>query len=248
MKGSEMFLPEDCTREKIREIDRKALEEFGIPGLILMEHASIGIADRAIDLMGIRNSSAPPWRVTLLCGPGGNGGDGFAVARHLHGAGWSVTIHDLGPDSSHSDRQTNRSICRALGIHPIKASYGPDLPAESDLIIDALLGSATDCAPRPPIDRAIEWINRQQLPVLSIDLPSGLVASSGEVPGAVVKATLTVTLCLPHLGLVQGKGPDCAGQLWICPIGAPASLLPQQAPVFPPKSTRLPADSIAIEQ
>ncbi|MBT6785473.1 MAG: hypothetical protein HOA95_11760, partial [Planctomycetes bacterium] len=99
-----MFQPEDCTREKIREIDRKALEEFSIPGLILMEHASIGIAERAIDLLGSATSTGPSWRVTILCGPGGNGGDGFAVARHLHGAGWDVTIVDPRGSFASSDR------------------------------------------------------------------------------------------------------------------------------------------------
>jgi len=243
-----MFQPEDCTPEKIREIDRKALEEFSIPGLILMEHASIGIAERAIDLLGSATSTDPSWRVTILCGPGGNGGDGFAVARHLHGAGWDVTIHDLAPDSGHADRQTNRKICMALGMTPIESIPDADPATPSDLIIDALLGSGTDRAPRHPIDRAIEWINRQSLTVLSIDLPSGLVASNGEVPGVVVQASLTVTLCIPHLGLLEGEGPGHAGQLWICPIGDPAALLPPDAPVFPPRPSPLPANPISLEQ
>lgn len=236
-----MFEPELCQQDSIREIDQLCIENYEIPGLILMEHASIGIAQCALDLLGQSDSKLIDKKIVVCCGPGGNGGDGFAAARHLHYLGAQVQIIDLAYQSKHPDRTTNHSICQKLEI-PIQQDLedSSDFNLDtSDLIIDALLGSGITRKPEGAIDRLIDEINRQSCPVLSIDLPSGLFSDSGKAPGKVIKATRTVTLCLPKLGFLEGSGPDVVGELWICPIGAPPQLLHGEAPVFPPVPSRL---------
>lgn len=240
-----MFHREHCTRKAIEEIDQRATEGFGIPGLILMEHASIGIARRAVRMLAESEVASGKGRITICCGPGGNGGDGFAAARHLASLGHSIQLIDLTPTSAHPDRQTNRDICIRLGIQMDNHPPGGTGAASIDLIIDAVLGSGTNRAPREPLSDCIDWIEQQEAMVLSVDLPSGLVADSGESPGAVVTASSTVALCIPHMGLLLGEGPARAGEVWICPIGAPRTLLPQGAPIFPPEPQRLPSNSIS---
>jgi len=228
-----MFDPELCSQGNIRDIDRRCIEEFEIPGLILMEHASIGVTVCAIDLLGQRGSKIEDKRITVCCGPGGNGGDGFAIARHLHALSAGVQIVDLEPHSNHVDRSTNRSICERLGI-PIATECDASEDDTIDLIIDAVLGSGVNRPPTGSLETAIDWMNEQPCDVLSVDLPSGLVADSGEAPGKVVRATRTATLCLPKPGFLQPLGLEVVGELWICPIGAPAVLLHGPAPSFSP--------------
>ncbi len=231
-----MFEPELCSQDKIRDIDRRCIEEFEIPGLILMEHASIGVTLCAIDLLEQHGGEIEGKRITICCGPGGNGGDGFAIARHLHSLDASVKIIDLAPQSRHKDRSTNRSICLHLGI-PVKSDCDPPVNSgtqSEDLIIDAVLGSGISRPPTGVIASAIDWMNDQPCAVLSVDLPSGLMADSGETPGKVVLATRTATLCLPKCGFLEPRGLQVVGEVWICPIGAPPSLLHGSAPLFPP--------------
>ncbi len=240
-----MFNREHCTRTAIEDIDRRATEEFGIPGLILMEHASIGVARRAEQMLADSGIASGQGRITICCGPGGNGGDGFAAARHLASLGHSIHLIDLTPTSTHPDRRTNRDVCIRLGIQSDDQPPGRTETAPNDLIIDAVLGSGTNSPPREPLSNCIDWIENQEAMVLSVDLPSGLVADSGEAPGAAVTANSTVALCIPHMGLLLGEGPARAGEVWICPIGAPRTLLPQAAPIFPPEPQRLPSNSIS---
>lgn len=240
-----MFHREHCTRTAIEDIDRRATGDFGIPGLILMEHASIGIARRAEQMLADSGVASGLGRITICCGPGGNGGDGFAAARHLASLGHSIHLIDLTPTSAHPDRRTNREICNRLGIQMQHHAPEPAETAPSDLIIDAILGSGMNSPPREPLSNCIDWIEQQEELVLSVDLPSGLVADSGETPGAAVTANSTVALCIPHMGLLLNEGPARAGEVWICPIGAPRTLLPRGAPIFPPEPHRLPSNSIS---
>ncbi|MAW76936.1 MAG: NAD(P)H-hydrate epimerase [Planctomycetota bacterium] len=230
-----MFKPELCSQESIRDIDRRCIDEFAIPGLILMEHASIGITLCATDLLKQEGNVIEGKKIAVCCGPGGNGGDGFAVARHLHCLGASVLLLDLAPESRHTDRSTNRSICQRLEIPFQQDCENPsDFKMESnDLIIDALLGSGISRPPEGAIAKVIDWMNGQSCPVLAVDLPSGLMADSGETPGQVVEATRTATLCLPKPGFLQPSGLKVVGEVWICSIGAPPALLHGQAPRFP---------------
>ncbi len=228
-----MFRREDCTREAIENIDRQATDRFGIPSLILMEHASIGIARRAMEMLAEAATTATPSRVIIPCGPGGNGGDGLATARHLHSLAVETLIIDLAPSSRHTDRCTNRQICQKIGI-PIVEELPPS-GSDAHLIIDCILGSGTHDQPRDHLATAIEWINRQSIPVLAVDLPSGMVADTGECRGASVIATETIALCLPHLGLQEPAGLQSSGDVWITPIGCPSALLPENASPFPPQ-------------
>ncbi|MEC9476942.1 MAG: NAD(P)H-hydrate epimerase [Planctomycetota bacterium] len=236
-----MFKPELCNRDSIRAIDQVSIEQFKIPGLLLMEHASIGVAQCATDLLLQNRDTIVDNKIVVCCGPGGNGGDGFAVARHLHCLGAAVQILDLAHQSEHTDRSTNRSICQQLGIpvqQQLESPAGAVLES-TDLVIDALLGSGISRLPEGAIATAIDWINEQPSPVVSVDLPSGLMADSGEAPGKVVEATRTATLCLPKPGFLEPRGRQVVGELWICPIGAPAQLLHGPAPGFPPVPTPL---------
>ena len=178
-------------------------------------------------------TTATPSRVIIPCGPGGNGGDGLATARHLHSLAVETLIIDLAPSSRHTDRCTNRQICQKIGI-PIVEELPPS-GSDAHLIIDCILGSGTHDQPRDHLATAIEWINRQSIPVLAVDLPSGMVADTGECRGASVIATETIALCLPHLGLQEPAGLQSSGDVWITPIGCPSALLPENASPFPPQ-------------
>ncbi|MGE4620326.1 MAG: NAD(P)H-hydrate epimerase [Planctomycetota bacterium] len=231
-----MFEPERCQLDSIRDIDKRCIEELGIPGLILMEHASIGIALCAKHIFEKSGDSTSGQKISIFCGPGGNGGDGFAVARHLHSLGAEVQIFDLAPESKHQDRQINRVICQRLKIPTQPQITTDDIESykDSTLAIDAILGSGIDRPPEGLLQQAIAGINTLDCPVLSVDVPSGLMADSGSTPGEVIQATLTATLCLPKSGFLSPKARQLVGEVWICPIGAPPSLLHGNAPTFPP--------------
>jgi NAD(P)H-hydrate epimerase len=208
------------TREQAREIDRVASEEFHIPGLLLMENAAIGIAAAAAELLGDR----PQGAVAIVCGPGNNGGDGLAAARHLANRGMDVRLHfplpaEACPDGS--DAATNLAIVRAMGL-PLCEDMALGRPA---LVIDALLGTGLQREVRDPLRSAIRAVNAASCPVLAVDLPSGLDANTGAVLGDAVRATVTATMVAPKVGFSLGAGPAHVGRVVVVDIGAPPSVL-----------------------
>ncbi len=211
------------TREQAKEIDRIALEEFRIPGIVLMENAAIGIA-RAIlaHFEGVRGTAA------FICGPGNNGGDGFAAARHVANAGLGVRIHLLVPPEAYregSDAAVNLAIARAMGL-PLRS----DLDFEgADLLVDGIFGTGLARDARDPYRSAITALNAAGRPIVAIDVPSGLDANTGAVLGVAVRATLTATMAAPKVGFRLGEGPRHAGKVVVVDLGIPPALIARVA-------------------
>ena len=208
---------------QMQALDRRTIEEAGVPGTTLMERAGAGVVACLQRQLGQLRGKT----VTILCGKGNNGGDGFVVARLLHKQRAKVQVLTLAPATALSrDAATMyRRLVRAAGKAVLKpfssASQVQALLEKSDVIIDALLGTGLASSVTDRYADAIESINQAQRLTLAVDLPSGIHADSGAVLGRAVKADLTVTFGLPKLGLFQNQGIDHAGRVEIVDIGIP---------------------------
>lgn len=228
------------SREEVRSIDVRAADEFGMPTIVLMENAGRGAAALLLDRIG---PGPEPSRVLILCGPGNNGGDGGVVARHLDLWGFTVTVvWFAAPGRLAGDAATQWGV---LDRSEINQGFFQDdterletLLAETDWVVDALLGTGLARPVEGPIAAAIDAVNRAGKPVLALDLPSGLDADLGVPLGTAVRATLTATFVAPKLGFdVPGAG-EYTGPVVVIDIGAPRRLLePFQAPPRPSGAT-----------
>ncbi len=215
------------TTDQIRTLDKRAIEEYAIPGILLMENAGRGAAETALTMLPDKDG-----RALILCGRGNNGGDGFVIARHLHNRGarveiWLATNADKIDPAS--DAGVNVRIVQRMGL-PIReiidASHvQPILKGRYDLLIDALLGTGLSGEVREPTRSLICAINDSGIPVLAVDTPSGLNTDTGEVLGVAVRATRTVTFAAAKRGFFRGAGPEYAGLLSVVDIGMPKELL-----------------------
>ncbi|HHU50698.1 MAG TPA: NAD(P)H-hydrate dehydratase [Firmicutes bacterium] len=211
---------------EMKEIDRKAMTDYAIPGIILMEHAANAL------FQVIKEKFPSPVKTGVICGRGNNGGDGWALARLLLQAGWDVTVFHPGLGVAlPPDAGQNREISLRLGVRAEDWETLLDA-AENiqsyDLLIDALLGSGFRGQAEGDYGRLIELINSSGKPVIAVDLPSGLEADTGRVNGPVVKAGQTVTFGLPKIGLLAYPGRVFAGEIIIDHIGLPQQLLDKE--------------------
>ena len=197
-------------------MDRIAMQELQIPGLLLMENAARGIAQVALERL-----SARPGPVAIVCGPGNNGGDGLAAARHLACAGADVRIHLALPAEVYregSDPFVHLEVARAMGL-----ALREDLDlAGAALILDGIFGTGLQREVRPPFKAAIEAINAAGAAVLAIDLPSGLDANTGAILGTAVRADATATMGASKVGFARGAGPGLVGEVRVIDLGIPA--------------------------
>lgn len=215
------------TSAQMQALDRRAITEAGIPGKSLMEHAGRGVA------ASLEQTFGPPGRkrVTILCGKGNNGGDGFVVARLLHRRQAKVLVLTLAPVSelSRDAAAMYRQWIRVAGKTSVRpyTSITQALPflRESDIVIDALFGTGLSAEITGRYADAIDSMNQAGRPVVSVDLPSGLHADTGLALGRAVRASLTVTFGLPKLGLYVNDGIDHAGRVAIVDIGIPQSFI-----------------------
>lgn len=217
--------PESVTTAEIREMDRVAIEEFGIPGVVLMESAGAGAAALVLGLL-----SPSARRVAVLAGRGNNGGDAFVVARRLANAGVEVECFFAGDAASvdpRSDAGVHLGVLRRMGV-PFRELRRPeDLPAAAGAlaaagwIVDGLLGTGTRGEVREPFAGGIDLANRSGPPIVALDLPSGLDADSGRVLGRCVRAAHTATFVLPKRGFFLEEGPDRCGEVHVIDIGMP---------------------------
>lgn len=227
-------------REASRALDRLAHDEFGIPSIVLMENASRHVADVALD--ALEDVDDPS--ITVVCGPGHNGGDGLAAARHLSNAGVRVTIA-LAADPARlaGDAAAHLGIVRRMGL-PIReiapGAASPDVFSGSHLIIDALLGTGLDRPVQAALAEMILAVNAARAAgalVLAVDLPSGLDADSGKVLGAAVHADLTVTFCGLKPCFLSIEGQALVGEVVVADIGAPRVLIERLGKRLPPLGT-----------
>lgn len=227
------------TAAQMREIDRRAILECGIPGIVLMENAGLRVVD------AIRENGFGP-RIVIVAGRGNNGGDGFVVARHLYRER-PVSVWTAAPDEEYrGDALLNLQILKNLGITvrclrepEAFAALEADL-ANAGLIVDALLGTGLSREVDPLYARVIERINHGAAPVLAVDIPSGVCADTGRILGAAVRADLTVTFALPKRGLLFYPGAAYTGRLEVADIGIPPALHPDyECSLLTPAEMRL---------
>lgn len=214
------------TREQSRRIDQLAWEQYHIPGIILMEHASCGVAEVVWEMLGEVASAA----VVVLVGGGNNGGDGLAAARHLHNRGAKVRVMlTTEPQKFVGDALVNWKIASAMGIEigPFEAEALAE--ARPALMIDAIFGTGLVREPRPPFEQIVEAVQKVKCPVLSVDVPSGMDANSGEPWGACIRAARTVTFVAEKAGFGNPASREYTGAISVVDIGTPRELVKQVA-------------------
>lgn len=211
------------TAEQMREFDRLAVEEFGIPSIVLMENAGRHVADAVRTLLCDSTG-----RVAIIAGKGNNGGDSFVAARHLRDEGVRVSVLLLcNPADVKGDARINLDILLRTGtsITPVKSPDDLRLHfLESDLLVDAIFGTGLRGDITGLTAEVIELMNSSHRPIVSVDLPSGLDADTGKVWGTCIDASQTVTFALPKLGLVTYPGASKVGELIVGEIGIPHEL------------------------
>lgn len=222
------------TREQSRELDRRAIEEYGISGLVLMENAGRGTVD-VLERLGI---SRP---VVIVCGKGNNAGDGFVIARHLEIRGHACQVLLLFPPSELTgDAATNFAILKKtkisivethdeLGQRASGADWLDRKASGADWIIDAMLGTGARGEPRAPLDVAIEWINAESARKLAVDVPSGLDCDTGVPAAHTIRADHTCTFAAPKVGFLQESAKPFLGTLHVCDIGLPPRFVEEVA-------------------
>jgi NAD(P)H-hydrate epimerase len=205
------------TADQMREVDRIAVEEFGLGILQMMENAGRSLARNVMDMLGGTDGL-----VTVLAGAGGNGGGGLCCARHLHNRGFQVSlVLDREPSSLCGAAAHQLRILRAAGLRPVQSPGVDQVIRQADVVVDALIGYSLRGAPRGRAAELIQLCNtprvRQHAPqVLSLDVPLGVNATTGKAPGVVVRPRRTLTLALPKTGLQR-----IPGDLHLADIGIP---------------------------
>jgi len=214
-----------ATAAHSKAIDRRSTEEFGIPAKVLMERAGLAVFAAVRDLLPHSG------RITVYCGKGNNGGDGFVVARLAREHGFDVDCLVAAEESDlTSDAAEQMHVARAQGVQPI---FGSDCRwarksealGNRDLIVDALLGTGARCEVKGKIKEAIQAINRSGVPVVAVDMPSGILCDTGEELGESVWALRTITFGLPKPFLFEGIGLEHSGHWKVEEIGYPNTLL-----------------------
>lgn len=210
---------------QVRELDRLAIESRGIPGLTLMRLAAAACVEAILS-----NWSAAR-KVVVYCGSGNNAGDGYIVAGMLAEKNFDVTvvmvgdIEKLGPDATSAFE-----YCKKAGTKMLQKPGDKEITPETDVIVDALLGTGTRGEVRPEYKQVIADINAGDAHVLSVDIPSGLSADTGSVLGAVVRADITVTFIGLKQGLLTHDGPDNVGKLVFDQLGIPDDIFDEVEP------------------
>ena len=215
------------TAAQMREIDRKTIEEVGIPGPVLMENAGLRVVAALRGLLPDVRSG----RVVVVAGKGNNGGDGLVVARHIHNIGYEVEVLLLAKiEELKGDALLNARICRNMGVALREASRLQEWSAAAKslagarVIVDAIFGTGLIKPAEGLYARAIEDINKAKALRLAVDIPSGLSSDTFRLIGPAVRADLTVALAAPKVGHVLPPAEDLVGELYIADIGVPRAL------------------------
>ncbi len=223
------------TREDSRQLDDYTINTLGLPGMVLMENAGRGITRAVLDILEERGGLS----VYILAGKGNNGGDGFVVARYLLNANIDVRIfHVAQADDYSGDAAENFHILSRLSdqmYHTPDVETLNDFTTDifaADVLVDALLGTGIKGVPRSPYDEFIEWLNSYNAPTVAVDIPSGVDANSGQIPGAAVQAEETVTMGFAKTGLLFSPGREFAGEVSVVDIGIPDSALDESEKVY----------------
>ncbi len=238
-----MSSPRSLTRAQSREVDRIAIEEFGMTGLTLMENAGRGCADlleqKLLEQQGLLEPKGIAGRVALLCGKGNNGGDGLVLARHLAIRGYEPRVllvpraEELSDDAS-----ANYDLLRRDGSLMVELAHEGgsaalpdvldilDVATEGcDWLVDALLGTGAVGPPRAPYDTIIEWMNAKPIRTLAMDVPSGLDCDTGQPSPTTIRAEVTATFVATKIGYEQPAAKEFLGELHVVGIGIPSEVV-----------------------
>jgi NAD(P)H-hydrate epimerase len=218
-----------ATAAEMRELDRRAIEDYKIPSLVLMENAGRG----ATDLLVRDFAKQAEFGVVVLCGPGNNGGDGFVVARHLTNRGYDVTCFLVGAKSKlRGDARMNYDVAVRLGIAVFEILGDDDVStaaaalADAGVIVDALFGTGLTRAIEGAAADLVDLCNELETPVVAIDMPSGINADTGKPTGPAMFAALTCTFGLAKIGQFVYPGALHCGRVEVVDISWP-TFLPQ---------------------
>jgi ADP-dependent NAD(P)H-hydrate dehydratase / NAD(P)H-hydrate epimerase len=211
--------------EQMQRMDRLASEELGLPSVCLMENAGRGCAEAVLEEVDRRGAR----RVAILCGGGNNGGDGFVIARNLANQGLDPEIYALVPAArTTGDAAIMRGVVEKMGLPVVELDGEEAIPdfRGMDLVVDALLGTGLKGAPTGLTAQLISAVADSAVPVIAIDIPSGIQGDSGKVEGAAIQAELTLTMAAAKRGLLLAPGRDYCGEIRVVDIGyAPGDLV-----------------------
>jgi len=213
------------SRDEVRSFDSWAINELGISGVVLMENAGRSCAERIKEKLA--RETEP--RVCIFCGKGNNGGDGYVTARHLVNSGFNVKVVLCGRRQDVSgDAKINLDILEKMHI-PVEEldlktcdipSTVESLTSRCNMIVDALFGTGLNGELRQPYKQFIETINSRQIPIVAVDIPSGIDCDTGEPLGTAIKAQETVTFGAMKKGFVSNKQAlQYTGRIYIASIG-----------------------------
>ncbi len=208
------------TAEEMRMIDSETIKRYGVSGAVFMERAGRVVARKIKELF-------EPQKVTILSGIGNNGGDGIACARHLHKWGWNVKVFVL----ARSEKDLSVDCFKQYKIAKkdnVKIEFKTNINEKdlsSAIVVDALFGTGLNKDVKPPFDKTISLLNKMNLPVVSVDIASGVSSDTGQIMGEAVIAYYTVTFGLPKRGQFLYPGAEHAGKLFVEDIGFPDELI-----------------------
>ncbi|MBN1456985.1 MAG: NAD(P)H-hydrate epimerase [Sedimentisphaerales bacterium] len=212
------------SRQQVRAFDRWAIETLGVPGVVLMENAGRSCAELILEKLDHIKEPV----VSVVCGPGNNGGDGFVIARHLYKAGVNVNVVICGDKTKiKGDAKINLDIVEKMNIsiavvdmtEANLVSQINVLMAQSSLIVDALFGTGLTGKLRHEYIDLIEQMNRLKKPIIAVDIPSGLDCDSGLLLGTAIKALATVTFVAVKSGFAVAGSENYTGDVYVASIG-----------------------------
>lgn len=218
------------TAQQMRDFDRDATQKYFLPSAVLMENAAL----RAVELLELKFSPLAGKKAVVLCGKGNNGGDGFAIARHLLGAGCHLkVIVACSPESLEGDALANFKTLQSAAASSLviedEALASTLLEDPSlDFAIDALLGTGfSGSTIKPPYDAYLKSLNASHAPRIAIDIPSGTDADSGAAADGAARADYAITFAAPKRGMFLREGAENCGEIWVGEIGSPLHQMQQ---------------------
>jgi len=212
------------SRQQVRAFDRWAIDQLGIPGVVLMENAGRSCAE----LIKEKLSEKADARICIFCGTGNNGGDGYVIARHLINFGFTVFVVICGDEGTvKGDAKINLDILRNMGRQIEQINLAEDNPAQkvkalaenADMAVDALFGTGLKGRLNAPLRNLIDAINNCSCPKLAVDIPSGMDCDTGKSLGAVINASFTVTFAAVKKGFEAAGAKKHTGQIYVASIG-----------------------------
>jgi hydroxyethylthiazole kinase-like uncharacterized protein yjeF len=211
------------TAEQMRSIDKKTIENYGIPGAVLMERAGLSVSRKIRELFDKR-------KVVVLAGGGNNGGDGIVAARDLFNRGWNVKVVLLSKEGKLSpDCLAQYRTAKKMGVPTAFRTTLSSADLHSAVVVDAIFGTGLSKAITSPLADVVRFLNASGAPVVSIDISSGISSDTGQIMGEAVRGDYTITFGLPKVGHLIYPGAEYAGKLFVENIGFPEELLASES-------------------